>query len=59
MDHQAENELSHRQEREHKKEEHQVPEPGRRLGSLHPAWYVIVAVIACGVAVLIWTFIVW
>ena len=59
MDHQAENELSHRQEREHKKEAHQTPEPGRRLGSLHPAWYVIVAVIACGVAVLIWTFIVW
>ncbi len=59
MNNQPEHDLSHRQEREHKKEEHQAPEPGRRLGSLHPAWYVIVAVIACGVAVLIWTFIVW
>jgi hypothetical protein len=55
MDHQAENELSHRQEREHKKEEHKLPTPGMSLSSLHPAWYVVVAVIACGVAVLIWT----
>jgi hypothetical protein len=55
MDHQAENELSHRQEREHKKEEHSHPTPARYLSSLHPAWYVVVAVIACGVAVLIWT----
>ena len=59
MDQQPERDLSHRQEREHKKEERQVPEPGRRLGSLHPAWYVVVAVIFCGAAVLIWTFIVW
>ncbi len=59
MDHQAENDLSHRQEREHKKEERKHPEKGMYLSSVHPAWYVIVAVIACGVAVLIWTFIVW
>ena len=59
MDHQPEPDLSHRQEREHKKEAHNLAEPGRRLGSLHPAWYVIVAVIACGVAVLIWTFVGW
>jgi hypothetical protein len=59
MDHQPEYDLSHRQEREHKKEEHKHPEPERYLSSVHPAWYVIVAVIACGVAVLIWTFIVW
>jgi hypothetical protein len=55
MDHQAEHELSHRQEREHNKEEHKLPKQGMYLSSLHPAWYVVVAVIACGVAVLIWT----
>jgi hypothetical protein len=59
MDHQTENDLSHRQEREHKKEEHKHPEPGMYLRSVHPAWFVIVAVIACSIAVLIWTFIVW
>ena len=58
MDHQAESDLSHRQQREHKKEEHELPEQGRRLGSLHPAWYVVVGVIAIGTAVLIWTILV-
>ena len=55
MDHKPEHELSHRQERELKKEEHQTSEPGKRLSSLHPAWYVVVGVILIGVAVLIWT----
>ena len=34
MDHQAEHDLSHRQEREHRKQEHKYPEPGKRLRSL-------------------------
>ena len=55
MDHQAEGALSHRQQRELKKSEHDLPEPGRRRGSLHPTWYVVVAVISIGTAVLIWT----
>jgi fucose permease len=59
MDNQSEHDVSHRQEREHKKEEHKHSEPGRYLSSLHPAWYVVAAVIFCGAAVLIWTFIVW
>jgi hypothetical protein len=54
MDHQPERDLSHRQQREHKKEEHQFPEPGRRLGSLHPGWYVVLGVILIGTAMLIW-----
>jgi hypothetical protein len=49
-----EHDLSHRQQREHKKEEHQLPEPGRRRGSLHPAWYVVLGVILIGTAMLIW-----
>ena len=52
MDHQ--HDLSHRQEREHKKEEHKHPESGRRLSSLHPAWYVVVGVILIGTAMFIW-----
>ena len=59
MDHQAEHDLSHRQEREHKKEEHKHPKQGKYLASLHPAWYVVVAVITCGIAVLIWTCLPW
>lgn len=58
MDHQAEHDLSHRQEREQKKVEYKNPEPGRRLRSLQPAWYVVVGVISIGLAVLIWTFII-
>ncbi len=52
MDHQ--HDLSHRQEREHKKEGHKHPERGRRLSSLHPAWYVVVGVILIGTAMFIW-----
>lgn len=59
MDHRNENELSHRQEREQKKDEHKHSTPGKSLSSLHPAWYVVVAVIFCGAAVLMWTFIQW
>ena len=59
MDHQPEHDLSHRQEREHKKEEHKHSESGRFLSSIHPAWYVAVAVISIGAAVLIWTFLPW
>jgi hypothetical protein len=59
MDHHAEHDLSHRQEREHKHEEHRHPERGQYLRSVHPAWYIVVAVISVGAAVLIWTFIVW
>ena len=60
MNQQPEQDLSHRQEREHEKEEHRhSTKPKTTLTSIHPAWYVVVAVIACGVAMLIWTFIVW
>jgi hypothetical protein len=59
MDQQPEHDLSHRQERKQKKEEHKHPKPGRRLSSIHPAWYVVVAVISIGAAVLIWTFLPW
>jgi len=54
MDHQVENELSHRQEREHKKEEYKHSTLGKHLSSLHPAWYVVVGVILIGAAMLIW-----
>ena len=52
-----EHDLSHRQEREHQKVQHahSDSEPRRHLSSLHPAWYVVVAVIFIGAAVLIWT----
>jgi hypothetical protein len=59
MDHHHEHDLSHRQEREHKKDEYKHPTSGRFLSSIHPAWYVVVGVISIGIAVLIWTFILW
>jgi hypothetical protein len=60
MDPQHEHDLSHRQEREHKKEEHSHSEPPKhQLSSVHPAWYVVVGVIFIGIAVLLWTFIPW
>ena len=59
MEHQKETNLSHRQAREHDKEGYKHSTPGLFLRSVHPTWYVIVAVIAVGVAVLIWTFVVW
>jgi hypothetical protein len=54
MDHQAEHDLSHRQVREHKKEEYTHRTLGKHLRSLHPAWYVVVGVILVGAAMLIW-----
>jgi hypothetical protein len=60
MDHHAEHDLSHRQEREikkeqYKKETHMQTEPKMTLSAVHPAWYIVVAVITCGIAVIIWT----
>ena len=52
MDHQ--HDPSHRQEREHKKAEHKPHGTPGRLASVHPAWYVVVGVILCGSALLIW-----
>ena len=58
MEHQHGHEESHRQEREHKKAEHKPHEQGKRLSSVHPAWYVVVGVVLCGAALLIWMFLV-
>jgi len=55
MEHPSEHELSHRQEREHLKVGEKHSGPKITLSAVHPAWYVVVAVIACGTAVLIWT----
>jgi len=56
MDQQKEHDLSHRQERELRKEEHRQPTAGMALSSTHPAWYVVVGLVAIGVAVFIWSF---
>ena len=49
-------ELSHRQEREQKKEEHTHPTRGKYLSSMHLTWAMVLGVILTGAAVLIWTF---
>jgi|GEM_PF-2175591 len=51
-----EGDLSHRQLREQKKEEHAHPTRGRYLSSKHLTLAVVVGVILTGVAVMIWTF---
>ena len=48
--------LSHRQEREQKKEEHTHPTRGKYLSSKHLTWAMMVGVILTGVAVMVWTF---
>ena len=48
--------LSHRQEREHKKEEHTHSTRGKYLSSMHLTWAVVVGVILIGAAVMVWTF---
>ena len=51
-----EGDLSHRQEREQKKEEHAHPTRGKYLSSMHLTWAMMVGVILTGGAVMIWTF---
>jgi hypothetical protein len=51
-----EGDLSHRQEREQKKEEHAHPTRGKYLSSMHLTWAMVVGVILTGVAVMVWTF---
>jgi hypothetical protein len=48
--------LSHRQEREQKKEEHTHPTRGKYLSSKHLTWAMVVGVILTGAAVMDWTF---
>jgi hypothetical protein len=48
--------LSHRQEREQKKEEHTHPTRGKYLSSKHLTWAMVVGVILTGAAVMVWTF---
>lgn len=54
MSHQ--HDLSHRQEREQKKEEHTPPTPGKYLSSRHLTWAVVVGVILIAAALLVWIF---
>ena len=54
MDHQHGHGESHRQAREHKKADHTPHHQGGRLTSVHPAWYVVMGVILCGAALLVW-----
>jgi hypothetical protein len=51
-----EGDLSHRQEREQKKEEHAHPTRGKYLSSMHLTWAMMMGVILTGAAVMIWTF---
>ena len=51
-----EGDLSHRQEREKKKEEHAHSTRGKYLSSRHLTWAVVVGVVLIGAAVMVWTF---
>lgn len=61
MDHQQQHQEHHQKEREHEQrawKEHNRELAGKRYG-MHPAWYIVVGVVVCGAAVLVWTFIIW
>jgi len=51
-----EGDLSHRQEREHKKEKNAHSTPGKYLSSKHLTWVMVLGVIVTGAAAIIWTF---
>ncbi len=51
-----ERDLSHRQEREQKKEEHAHPTRGRYLSSMHLTWAIVMGVFLTAAAAMIWTF---
>lgn len=51
-----ERDLSHRQEREQKNEEHTHSTRGKYLSSRRLTWAVVVGVILIGAAVMVWTF---
>lgn len=51
-----EHDLSHRQEREQKKEEHTHSTPGKYFISRHLNWVMVVGVILMGTALMVWTF---
>lgn len=61
MDHKAQHHQHHEKEREHKKKEHAEHErrAAKNLLPVHPLWLFVVGVVLVGVAVLVWTFIVW
>lgn len=46
---------SHRQEREHRKQEHAHSTPGKYLTSQHLTWGLVFGVVLMGAAVLVWT----
>ncbi len=56
MSHEHEGDLSHRQEREQKKEEHTHSTRGKYFSSEHLTWAMVVGVILMGTAVMVWTF---
>ena len=56
MSHEHERDLSHRQEREQKKEEHTHSTRGKYFSSRHLTWAMVVGVILMGTAVMVWTF---
>jgi cytoskeletal protein RodZ len=58
MDHKDQHHQHHQKEREHEQrewKERNLERTGKRHG-IHPAWYVVVAAVLCGTAVLVWTF---
>jgi len=58
MTYQEEHHQQHRKEREEKKEERKQNEHAaeRRLGKIHPGWYLALGLVLTMTATLIWTF---
>ena len=56
MSHEHEDDLSHRQEREQKKEEHTHSTRGKYFASKHLTLAMVLGVSLMGTAVIVWTF---
>lgn len=61
MDHQDQHHEKHKHEREEEKKREKTEERKWEKSGwpIHPAWFVVVGIVAVVVAMLIWTFLVW
>jgi quinol-cytochrome oxidoreductase complex cytochrome b subunit len=58
VDHHERHHEHHQKEREHEKKEHKAHEAGGKTRPFHPAWYIVVGVVLCLVALLVWMFVI-
>jgi len=61
MDHKQQHHEHQAQEREHEKRgwKEYIREISGKRHAVHPAWYIVLAVVMVGAATFVWTFLIW